>query len=124
MTREQIEKYKQELYEINKVGNPKEQWMQLVALAEKLNAPIPEHNPEFLLGPINKITRNIHTVLQTEEMFNACVSAEQSCGLAKQSCELAKQSSTTAKWACIWAAVAAIASAIGSVAALMALFIE
>jgi hypothetical protein len=113
MTNEQIEKYKQELYKINKVGNLKEQWMQLVALAEELNAPIPAGlHDVYTIDSINKITPNIHNSLQTEMMLNACVSAEQSCGLAKQSCELAKQSSTTAKWACIWAAVAAMAALI------------
>jgi hypothetical protein len=109
MTNEEIEKYKQELCEIYKIGILEEQWKQLTILAKKLNAPIPEHTPPYLLGPINQITHNIHTVLQTETMLNACVSAE--------------QSSTTAKRACIWAAVAAIVTLIGAVASWVTVFI-
>ncbi len=105
MTNKEIEGYKQELCAICKIDNLEERRKLLVNLAIKLNAPIPAILQAHTLEFINEIIRNIHNSLQTEEMFNACVSAEQSC-------ELAKQSSNTAKWACIWAAIAAISACI------------
>jgi hypothetical protein len=64
----------------------------------------------------NELCGNIYYALQTEEMFNASVSAEQSC-------ELAKQSSATAKQACFWAAFAAILSLITAIAAWGSIFV-
>ena len=73
----------------------------MVALAQELNAPIPPGHSIDPKNAINAITQNIHTVLQSEMMLNACVSAETSSDLAKQSCK--------------WAAIAAIASCISVV---------
>ena len=104
MTNEEIKEAKQKLYRImNEVMPGPQQVEQLKALAVKINAPIPvKSQPSDF---IDKIIRNIHIVLQTEEMFNACISAEQSC-------ELAKQSSTSAKRASICALVTVIISLI------------
>ena len=90
MTNKEIKKAKQELYRILKEGDPDQQKVnKLRDLAGKLNAPIPVEGSWMAF--VDKITRNIHIVLQTEEMFNACVFA---------------------KWSCLWAAVAAIAACI------------
>jgi hypothetical protein len=118
MTNGQIEKYKQELCEIQRISNTKEKWEKLKVLAGKLHAPIPAGlHDDFTIDSINKITRNIHDSLQTEMMLNACVSAEKSC-------ELAKQSSISAKWACLLAVMAAIFSAIGAIADWVTPFIK
>jgi hypothetical protein len=84
MTLRKIRKAKQKLYEIlNKECTYEvERRDQLVALAQELNALA---HPEAELDSrkaINDITRHIHTVLQTEMMLNACVSAKRSCFLA------------------------------------------
>ena len=50
---------------------------------------------------IKEISNNITYKLQTEMMFNACISAEESSKLAKRSCR--------------WAAIAAIAACIGTI---------
>jgi len=106
MTNEEIEKYKQELYEIQRIEVDKKKLEQLIVLAEELNAPAPAGTN--IRESINTITQNIHIVLQTETMLNACVSAE--------------QSSTTAKRACIWAAVAAGISLLGVIASWIMIF--
>ena len=49
---------------------------------------------------------NIHTHLQSEMMYLACVSAEESSKSAEESSRIAKR-------ACIWAAIAAIVACIG-----------
>jgi hypothetical protein len=111
MTIKEVETYKKELCEIQKIALNKEKWEKLKALAIKLNTPIPAGlHDDFTIDSINKLTHNIHNSLQTEMMLIACTSSE--------------QSSTTAKRACTWAAVAAIASAIGAIVALLAIFIE
>jgi len=115
MTNKEIEKIKQELYEIQRTSEKSKQLEPIEFLAKRIEAPIPPYLHDKLTELINEIIRNIHIVLQTETMLNACVSAEQSC-------ELAKQSSTSAKWACIWAAVAAGASVLGAIAACIAVF--
>jgi hypothetical protein len=80
MTNREIKEAKQGLSKTSKIENENDKWIQLVALAQKLNAPIPPRGaPGFLHGAINDITRNIHITLQTEEMFNACVFAKLSC---------------------------------------------
>jgi hypothetical protein len=90
MTNKEIEKFKQEWYRIMKEENPDlQKGEQLKALAGKLNAPIPVES--LWAAFVDKITRNIHITLQTEEMFNACIFA---------------------KWSCIYAAVAAIVACI------------
>ena len=93
MKNREIRRAKQKLYEIlNKECRNAERWDQLVALAQELNAPVPSGlHSEFPTDSINAITLNIHTVLQTEMMLNACVSAKRSC---------------------FWAAVAAIVACI------------
>jgi hypothetical protein len=106
MTNEEIEKYKQELYEIQRIESDENKWKQLIVLADKLTAPAPVGLN--IREKINAITQNIHIVLQTETMLNACVSAE--------------QSSTTAKRACIWAAVAAGISLLGVIASWIMIF--
>jgi len=108
MTNQEIQQNKQKLHNIQTQPPDDEQTKQIITLAEEIGASIPHwivSGDSSSRNIINQISSNIHTVLQTESMLNACVSAEQSC-------ELAKQSSITAKWACIWAAVAAIAACI------------
>jgi hypothetical protein len=95
MTNKEIEKFKQELYEIQRISESPQQLEPIKALAKRIGAPIPHWltergQPEF----INEIIRHIHIVLQTEEMFNACVFA---------------------KWSCLFAAIAAIAACISIV---------
>lgn len=102
MTNKEIEKAKQKLNEImNKKCSNNERWNQLVTLAQEINAPVPTGFQQNPIDSINAINRNIHTVLQTEMMLNACVSAETSSDLAKRSCR--------------WAAIAAIAACISVV---------
>lgn len=97
MTNKGIKDAKQELGKISKIEKENDKWIQLVALARKINAYIPPRgDPDFLSDAINNIARNIHLTLQTEEMFNACVFAKRSC---------------------FWAAVAAIAACISIILA-------
>ena len=108
MTNREIKKAKQKLYEINnKECTPDERWSQLLALAKEVNAPVPTGHSQSRIDAVNAINRNIHTVLQTEMMLNACVSAKESCELAKQACR--------------WAAIAAIADCIGIVSYFVAM---
>jgi hypothetical protein len=115
MTNIEIEKAKIDLDEISKIENERGKWDQLVALAQKLNAPIPPRS--ILSDGINAITRNIHIVLQTEMMLNACISAEDSSKSAKESCTIANRS-------CKWAAVAAIAALIGAIVSLVSVIVN
>lgn len=91
MTLKEIKKIKQELYEIlKKETTSHKKFEQLRDLAGKTNAPIPPGiHSDFPIDAINAITHNIHNILQTEMMFNACTSAKRSC---------------------MWAAIAAIVS--------------
>lgn len=57
---------------------------------------------------VKEISNNITYKLDTEMMFNACVSAQESSELARRSCNIAK-------WSCIFAAIAAIAACIGTI---------
>ena len=57
---------------------------------------------------IKEISNNITYKLNTEMMFNACVSAQESSELARRSCNIAK-------WSCIFAAIAAIAACVSIV---------
>jgi hypothetical protein len=92
MTNADIEKKKQQLYNILKKGCTKEVLNELRDLAHSINAPVPaSYDQGHTMEDINAITRNIHITLQTEEMFNACVFA---------------------KWSCLFAAVAAIVACI------------
>lgn len=105
MTNREIRKAKQKLYKIlNDENSNTKRWNQLVVLAKELNAPVPAgQHVQFPIDSINAITPNIHTVLQTEMMLDACVSAKRSCR---------------------WAAIAAIISLVGSVAAWIMVFVE
>jgi hypothetical protein len=99
MTNREIEKNKQELYEIQRIPERSKQLEPIQTLAKRVNAPIPLMPPDMRRADseiyfINEITRNIHIVLQTEEMFNACIFA---------------------KWSCFWAAVAATVACISVV---------
>jgi len=101
MTNREIRNAKQRLYEVlnKECKNEVERCDQVRALAEELNAFVPPGiHVKFPRDSINAITKNIHTVLQTEMMLNACASAEASSDLAKRSCK--------------WAAIAAIAACI------------
>jgi hypothetical protein len=95
MTNKEIEEIKQKLYEIQKTPGNEEQLKRIVAIAKRIGASIPPYllnNEEIpTRNNINFVTSNIHIVLQTEMMFNACVSA---------------------KWSCFFAAFAAIAACI------------
>jgi hypothetical protein len=103
MTNKEIKKIKQELCEIHKKeGNNQKKWEQLIALAGRLNVPIPPGYSQFPIDSINAITQNIHTALQTEMMFNACVFA---------------------KWSCFCAAVAAGISLITAIAACVSIVV-
>lgn len=57
---------------------------------------------------VKEISDNITYKLNTEMMFNACVSAKESSELARRSCNIAK-------WSCIFAAIAAIAACVSIV---------
>jgi hypothetical protein len=105
MTNEEIGKFKQELSEIQKISENPQLLEPVKNLAKRIGARLAAQPLDGQASFINETINNIHTVLQTETMLNACVSS-------KQSCELAEQSSTTAKWSCFWAAIAAIASCI------------
>jgi hypothetical protein len=116
MANADIEKKKQQLYNILKKGCTKEVLNELRDLAHSITAPVPAgYDQGHTMEDINAITRNIHITLQTEEMFNACISAEESSKSAKESCTIAKRS-------CRWAAMAAIASLISAIVALIILF--
>jgi hypothetical protein len=120
MTNKEIKEIKQELYKIQSEPEISKQLEPLKFLANKIGASIPliyvsrpapttiireiKNEPDEVsvvdtskVCPledeplVNEIIRNIHTVLQTEVMFNTCV---------------------LAKWSCFWAAIAAIASCI------------
>ncbi|MCX5632533.1 MAG: hypothetical protein NTW93_02480 [Phycisphaerae bacterium] len=69
-----IWKAKRELYRIIKEEKPDKQKVEpLRVLAIKLNAPIPLEGVQTAL--VDKISRNIHIVLQTEMMLQACIFA-------------------------------------------------
>ena len=84
MTNREIREAKQKLYEIlNEECSNTKRWEQLAVLAQELNAPVPAGlHSQFPIDSINAITRNIHTVLQTDMMLNACIAAKRSCFLA------------------------------------------
>jgi len=135
MTNDEIEKYKQELTELSKTVKTGDfpdidkVYQQIETLAIKTGAPLlsaimldadrrwGQNSKLAKLYNCGEIINNIHRVLQTEEMFNACVSAEQSC-------ELAKQSSLIANRACFWAAVAAGASVVCAITSLLYLLLR
>ncbi|MCJ7730183.1 MAG: hypothetical protein MUO27_09950 [Sedimentisphaerales bacterium] len=94
MTNKKIKANKDKLHNIQTQTPSQEQTTQIIALAEETGASI----PHWIVGGdsnsrniINEISSNIHIVLQTEMMFNACIFAKRSC---------------------FWAAIAAIASCI------------
>jgi hypothetical protein len=91
MTNKEIEKIKQEVYEIQKVTDSRQQLEPIKAVAERIGARLPVHSSEEQKHFISETIHNIHIVLQTEMMFNACIFAKRSC---------------------FWAAIAAIASCI------------
>lgn len=97
MTNKEIEQVKQEVFEIQKKKPMSEQLEPMQAVANRIGAPIPvgytqKTQAEFICD----VFRNIHVVLQTETMVNACISAKRSC---------------------IWAAVAATVALLSAVAA-------
>ena len=94
MKNREIRRAKQKLYEIlnKECTDEVERRNQLVVLAQGLNAFAHPEAEIYSTKAINDITRQIHTVLQTEMMLNACVSAKRSC---------------------FWAAVAAIVACFG-----------
>lgn len=103
MTNEEINNIKQKVKEIQRSHPSGEQLQQIEDIAKCIGASLPENlhtNDPLSRKNINYIATNIHIVLQTEMMLNACVSAEKSSELAKRSCH--------------WAAVAAIAACIGA----------
>jgi len=64
---------KRELYKIQRIENDENKWKQSIVLAEKLTAPVPVGLN--IREKINAITQNIHIVLQTEMMLQACIFA-------------------------------------------------
>jgi cytochrome bd-type quinol oxidase subunit 2 len=104
MTDRKIEEIKQEVHEIQSASPNKEQVTLIENIAKEIGASIPEWrltHDSTNIQTINFIAKSIHTVLQTEMMLNACLSAKESNELAKRSCR--------------WAAIAAIAACIGVV---------
>ena len=95
MTNKELKQAKQKLCDILKEeGNNRARWAKLRSLAGELNAPVPSGlHDAFPIDSINAITKNIHTMLQTEMMLNACISAKHSC-----------------KWAAIAAFIALLAT--------------
>ena len=123
MTTKEIEKLKQELYEIQGIPEIEKQLKCVREFAKKIDALMPYQGIVFsfvnnqivdVTPPAQKKTiisetiRNIYFMLHTELMFNACVSAE--------------ESSFSAKWACICAAVAAVTSVVGAIATWITIF--
>jgi len=94
MTNEEIRSIKQKVYEIQTAPPSGEQLQRIEDIAKRTGASLPEwlhtQDPTSRKN-INFIAKNIHTVLQTEMMFNACVSA---------------------KWSCLFAAIASIVACV------------
>lgn len=100
MTIIKIWKAKRELYEIQSIPEISEQFKLIKDLAKKVGAPIPPtiatrdevvstkasvKSTATLADPkelINEIVRNIHIVLQTEMMLQACIFAAMSAVVA------------------------------------------
>ena len=97
MTNKQIEQAEKELYKILREDiNDEKRCDKLHSFAVKINATVPPGQlKKYTQDYINAITSNIHTVLQTEMMLNAC---------------------NYSKLACKWAAIAATVAAIGVIA--------
>jgi hypothetical protein len=100
MTHREIEKIKQELYDIQRLPDSPQQLEPIKRLAGRIPACLPVHPSEEQKDFINETIHNIHIVLQSEMMFNACIFAKRSC---------------------FWAAVAAVVSL---VSVLMVLFLR
>jgi hypothetical protein len=79
MTNKEIEKIKQEVYEIQKIPDSRQQLEPIKALAERIGALIPVHPSEEQKKFIYETIHNINTVLQTEMMLNACIFTKRSC---------------------------------------------
>ena len=92
MTNRKIKEHKNEVYRIVNEKDRKERQRLIIALANKIGAPLRGQTtaPQF----IDDTIRSIHIVLQTEMMLNACGSA---------------------KWSCLWAAIAATVACISVV---------
>jgi hypothetical protein len=96
MTNKEANKTKQKTYDIQAQPASEEQLNKIVDIARRIGASTPHYmvktgEDATTKNSINQVASNIHIVLQTELMFNACVFA---------------------KWSCFWAAVAAIAACI------------
>jgi hypothetical protein len=79
MTNKEIEKIKQEVYKIQRIPDSRQQLEPIKALAERIGALMPVHPSEEQKKFIYETIHNIHTVLQTEMMFNACTFAKRCC---------------------------------------------
>jgi hypothetical protein len=94
MTNKEIKKIKQEVCEIQTKSPSKELSERIIQLAKEIGASLPHWaagGDSDQRNIINQTSQNVHIVLQTEMMFNACIFAQRSC---------------------FWAAIAAIASCI------------
>jgi hypothetical protein len=91
MTNKEIRKYKQKQRDALSKETYTEIQELLKSIAKELRVKLPDGMPEIQRNHILQINSTIYDAIQTEEMFNACVSA---------------------KWSCFWAAIAAIASCI------------
>jgi hypothetical protein len=91
MKNKEIEKTKQDVYEIQKKPDSRQQLEPIQDVAKRIGAPLLVPHSEEQKHFINETIHNIHIVLQTEMMFNACIFAKRSC---------------------FWAAIAAIAACI------------
>ena len=89
MTNRKIRKIKRELYEIQTRPRGDGKLERIRTLAKSVLAPIPDAAKKTQKDLVDALIRNIHMVLQTEMMLNACISAKRSC---------------------FWAAIAAIAA--------------
>lgn len=93
MTNKEIGKYKKKQREANNKPYPKNA-EELRKIAEKLSAKLPNGLSDRQRKELVQLNASIHDVLQTELMFNACVSAKRSC-----------------RWAAVAATVAAVSVA-------------
>lgn len=90
MRNKEIKKIKEDVRKANEEPF-RERTPKLIAIAVKIGAVVPNAPTEIV-----EVNRDIHSVLQTELMSNACVCA---------------------KWSCFWAAVAATIALLSAVAA-------
>ena len=90
MRNKEIKKIKEEIRKANEEPF-RERTPKLREIAVKIGAIVPNSPTEIV-----EVNRDIHSVLQTELMYNACVCA---------------------KWSCFWAAVAATVALLSAVAA-------